>query len=122
MCRLKQKFPASCFQHFGRQSFLQGDAINIDGHDQSFSKYSRTSSQSNKFAIPLQCLRKKVRDRVHLLYRDKHQGFCKLALLFLMQVARHVQSAQNRNLVIFLQYIKKKVSKRLLCSTVMQNI
>ena len=36
--------------------------------------------------------------------------------------SRYVQSRQNRNLVIFLQYIKKKVSQLPLCSVVMQNI
>ena len=48
--------------------------------------------------------------------------FYKVALLFLMEVARHIQSIQNRKLVIFLQYIKEKVSQLLLCSIVMQNI
>ena len=38
-------------------------------------------------------------------YANKHQSFYKLALSFLMEVARHVQSTQHRNLVIFLQYI-----------------
>ena len=36
--------------------------------------------------------------------------------------SRYVQSTQNRNLVTFLQYIKKKVSQLPLCSIVMQNI
>ena len=45
-----------------------------------------------------------------------------LALSFLMEVARHVQSTQNRKLVKFLQYIKKNVLQLLLCSIVMQNI
>ena len=36
-----QKFSTGWFQHFGRQSFLQGDTIIIDGHDQAFSKYSK---------------------------------------------------------------------------------
>ena len=30
-----------------------------------------------------------------------------MALLFLIEVARHVQSTQNRNLVIFVQYLRK---------------
>ena len=50
------------------------------------------------------------------LHADKHQSFYKLALQFLMEVARHIQSTQNRKLVIFLQYIKKKVLQLLLCS------
>ena len=36
--------------------------------------------------------------------------------------ARHVQNTQNKKLVIFLQYVKKKVLQMLLCSIVMQNI
>ena len=39
-----------------------------------------------------------------------------------MEVAIHVHNTQNRKLVIFVQYIKKKVSELLLCSVVMQNI
>ena len=46
----------------------------------------------------------------------------KLGLLFLMEVARYVQSTKNRKLAIFLQYIKKIVSQLLLCSIVMRNI
>ena len=53
------------------------------------------STQSNKFAIYLQYLKKEVRDRAHFLHADKHQSFCKLTLSFLMEVARHVQSTQN---------------------------
>ena len=44
-----------------------------------------------------------------------------MALLFLMELAGHVQSTQNRKLVIFLQHLKKKVSQLLLCSIVIQN-
>ena len=66
--------------------------------------------------------KKKNWDGVYFLHSDKHQSFYKLVLLFLMDVARHVQSTQNRNLVIFLQYINKKVLQLLLCSIVMQNI
>ena len=77
------------------------------------------STQSNKFAISLQYLKKEIRNGVHFY---KHQSFYKLALSFLMEVARHVQSTYNRKLVMFLQYIKKKVLQLLLCSIVMQNI
>ena len=80
------------------------------------------STQSNKFAISLQYLKKEVRNEVHIFHADKHQSFHKLALSFLIEVARNVQSTQNRKLVIFLQYVKKKVSHLLLCSILMQNI
>ena len=69
------------------------------------------STQSNKFAISSQYLKKEVRDGVHFLPADKHQSFYKLALLYLMEVARHVQSTQDRKLVMFLQNIKKKLSQ-----------
>ena len=80
------------------------------------------STQSNKFAISLQYLKKEVRDRVFFLHADKNQSFYKLALLSLMEVARHVQSTQNRKLVIFLQYLQKKLLQLLLSSIVMQTI
>ena len=67
------------------------------------------STQSNKFAISSQYLKKEVRDGVHFLPADKHQSFYKLALSYLMEVARHVQSTQDRKLIMFLQYIKKKL-------------
>ena len=56
------------------------------------------------------------------LHAESHQSSNKLALSFLMEVARHVWSAQNINLVIFLQYIKKKVLQLILCPVVMKNI
>ena len=47
--------------------------------------------------------KKKFRNGVHFLHADKHQSFYKLALSFLMEVARRVQSTQNSELVVFLQ-------------------
>ena len=70
------------------------------------------STQSNKFAISLQYLKKEVK-KVYFFHADEHQS-----LLFLMEVARYVQSTQNRKFVIFL----KRVLQLLLCSIVMQNI
>ena len=45
------------------------------------------STQSNKLAIYLQCLKKEVRDRVHFWHADKRQSFYKFVLSFLMEVA-----------------------------------
>ena len=53
---------------------------------------------------------KKIRSWVHFLHVDKLQNLYTLALSCFMEVARHVQSTQ-RNLVIFLQFIKKKMSQ-----------
>ena len=63
------------------------------------------STQSNKFGISLQYFQKEVRKGVHFLHADEHQSFYKLGLLFLMEVARYVQSTQNKKLVIFLQRV-----------------
>ena len=52
------------------------------------------------------------------MHVDEHQSFYKLGLLFLVEVARYVQSTQNRKLVLFL----KRMVQLLLCSIVMQNI
>ena len=76
------------------------------------------STQSNKFAIYLQYLKKEFRKGVHFLHADEHQSFYKLGLLFLMEVARYVQSTQNKEFGIVLQ----RVLQLLLCSIVMQNI
>ena len=58
------------------------------------------STQSNKFAISLQYYKKEVSNGVHFLHADKHQSFHMLGFLFLIEVARYVQSTQNRKSVI----------------------
>ena len=64
--------------------------------------------------ILIQYLKKEVRNGVCFLHEDKHQSFYKLALSFLIEVARHIQSTQNRKLVIFLQYSQTCVRQPLL--------
>ena len=71
----------SWFQHFGHQSFLQGDTIISDWHDQAY--------QSNKYSMFLQYLKKDVRDGVQFLHADKHQSFYKLVLSLFIKMARH---------------------------------
>ena len=39
---------------------------------------------------------------------------------FLMELARHVQSTRNRKLILFLQYLEKKVLQLLLCYNVIK--
>ena len=68
------------------------------------SKHSQ-STESNKFAISLQYLKKELGLEFIFLQADKKQIFYKLTLNFLMEVARHVQNTQNRKLAIFLKYI-----------------
>ena len=68
-------------------------------------------TQSNKFAISLQYLKKEVRNGGHFWHADKSLSFYKLVLSFLREVAIHVQNAENRKLVIFSQYIKKNCQK-----------
>ena len=67
--------------------------------------YYSQSTQSNKFAISLQYLKKEVRNGV---FDGSSQTRWKYT--------------ENRKLVNFLQYTKKKVMQLLLCSIVMQNI
>ena len=69
----------------GHQSFLQGDAI----------KQSKIT-QSNKFAISLQYLKKEVSNGVHFWHADECQSFYNLLSSILMKVARHVQNTQKR--------------------------
>ena len=84
------------------------DIIIINGHDQAFS-----ITQGNKFAISLQYLKKEFRNGGQFWHADKRQSFSKLVLSFLMEVARQVQNTEKRKLIIFLQYIKKKLSQLL---------
>ena len=58
------------------------------------------STQSSKFAISLQYLQKEVMDGAHFLHANECQSFYKLVLLFLMERARHVQSAQSTSIVM----------------------
>ena len=69
------------------------------------------STQSNKFAISLEYLKKENRNGVHFLLADKTSKLLLVGLLFLMKVSRDVQSTQNRKFVKFLPYIKKKYWK-----------
>ena len=58
-----------------------------------------------------------ARKGVHVLHADEHQSFYKLGLLFLIEVARYVQSIQNRKLVIFLQRVLQHFCVLLWCKT-----
>ena len=58
------------------------------------------SIQSYRLAVSSQYLKKKV-GWSSFFHVDKDQSFCKLALWFLMEMIRRVQSAENRKLVIF---------------------
>ena len=78
-------------------------------------------TQSNKFAISSQYVKKEVSNGGDIWHADKRQSFFKLVLSFLKKVARQVQNTRNKKLVVFLQYIKKIVTTAL-CSIVMQNI
>ena len=83
------------------------------------------SIQNNKYKYTQSIFKlflKKVRNGVNFLQADKHQRFCNFPLLFLMEVAIHVQSTQNMKLVIFLQYIKKTIVATTLCSIEMESI
>ena len=67
------------------------------------------STQSKKFVISLQYLKKEVTDGVHFLHAGKHQSFYELILSLMMEVAGDIHRTQNRKFVIFLQYLKEKV-------------
>ena len=57
------------------------------------------STHNNKFAIPLQYLKKELNDEVEIL----------------IIVVRHVQSTQNNNFAMSWQYLKKKIIKLVVC-------
>ena len=70
-------------------------------------------TQSNKFAISLQYLKKEARNGAQFFCMQINISFYKLGLSFLPEVFRHIQTTQ---------YLKKKVSHLLLCSIEMQSI
>ena len=78
-------------------------------------------TQSKKFAMSLQYLKKEVRNGDHFWHADKRQIFHNFLLFFLMEVSIHVQNTQNRKLVIFSQYIRKNIGTAL-WSIVIQKI
>ena len=65
-------------------------------------------TQSNKFGNIFTIPQKRSQDGVHFFHADKYQSFYKWTLSFWIEVARHVQSTQNRMLVIYLQYPQEK--------------
>ena len=67
--------------------------------------------------MSLQYIKKEFRKGVHFWLADEHQSFYTLGLLFLMEVARYVQSTQNRKLVIFLQRVLQHFCVLLRCKT-----
>ena len=67
------------------------------------------STQSNKFAISLQNLKKDVSDEVDFLHADKHKGLLQIDTMILMEIVRHSQNSQNSKFSMSLQYLKKKV-------------
>ena len=87
------------------------------GNGQAFPEFQK-QQDCDVFTIS----QKEVLDEVDFFHADKHQSFYKLALSFLMEVARHFHSNQNRKFIIFFQYIKKKVLQLLLHFIVMQHI
>ena len=73
--------------------------LHADKHQTDILKALKGTSLQYLYSISK---KKEASDGVYLLHADKHQSFYKLALSFFMEMARYVQSTQNRNLVIFL--------------------
>ena len=118
------------FSHaYKHQSFPEVDfnTFGIKFPGRSYYHYLQTWSCIIKVlkVINLQYLRKEVRDGVCILHADKHRSFYKLALLSLMELARHAQSTQNRKLVMFSEIGNVFAifsEKNCNCSIAMQNI
>ena len=64
--------------------------------------------QNNKFAISLQCLKKKVW-LSWFLYADKRKSLLQVETMILMGMVKHSQSFQNSKLAMSLQYLKKNL-------------
>ena len=79
----------------------------------SFFEHSQ-STQSNKFAIYLQYLKKDVCDEVDFLHADKHKGLLQIDTVILMEIVRYSQNPQNSKFSMSLQYLKKKLEMKLI--------
>ena len=82
-------------------------------------KHSQSTS-INKFAISLHNLKKEVREGVHFWHLVNIK--VSTSWYYFEGGGQACQSCEIRNLVIFLQYLQKKVSQLVLCSIAMQNI
>ena len=81
-------------------------------------------TQSNKFSISLQYLKKEVRNRGNFWHADKCHSFHKLVLSFLMEVARHVQNKPKQevgNLNVLLR-VYSLIIKRITRSAIIVEI
>ena len=67
------------------------------------------STQTNKFAISLQYLKKDVSDENDFLHTNKHKGLLQIDTMILMEIVRHYQNSQNSKFSMSLQYLKEKV-------------
>ena len=66
-------------------------------------------TQNNKFVIPLQYLKKDVRDETDFLHADKDKRLLQIASMILMEITRHSQNSQNSKFLMSLQYLKEEV-------------
>ena len=71
-------------------------------------------TQSNKFAISLQYLMKKVSDEVDFLHADKHKSLLRIDTMISMEMVKHSQGSQNSKFAMSLQYLKKKLEMMLI--------
>ena len=70
-------------------------------------------TQNNKFAIPLQYLKKEMSDEVDFLHAEKHESLLQIDTMIWMGMVKHSQISQNSKYVMSLQYLKKKLEMKL---------
>ena len=68
-------------------------------------------TQSNKFAIFLQHLKKEVSNEIDFLHADKHESLLQIDTMTLIGIVKHSQSFQKSKVTMSLQYIKREVRK-----------
>ena len=66
-------------------------------------------TQSNKFTISQQHLKKEVSDTVVFVHADKHESLLQLDTVILMEMVKYSQSSQNSKFAMSLQCLKKEV-------------
>ena len=60
-------------------------------------------TQNNKFAIPLQYLKRDVSDEVYFLHADNHESLLQINTMIFLGMVKHSQSSQKSKFAMPLQ-------------------
>ena len=65
-------------------------------------------TQNNKFAIPLQYLKKEMSDEVNFLHADKDKSMIQIDTVIFIGMVKHSKNFQHSTYAMSLQYLRKE--------------